>query len=80
MNQQMEKPVKGTLDQKSESYLADPAPVFVVYVGHPDPEATVPLVSGAGPLVLPGEGRDGRVVPLPPGWRKVIQLIKEMGV
>ena len=69
MNQQMEKPVKGPLDENLVPYLANPAPVFVVNVGHPDPEATVPLVSGAGPLVLPGEGRDGRVVPLPLVWK-----------
>ena len=42
MNQQM--------DQKSESYRADPAAIIVVNVGHADPEATVPLVSRAGPL------------------------------
>ena len=67
-----EKLVKGTLDQKSVTYLADPAPVIIVYVCHPDPEATVPLFSRAGPLVLPWEGRNWCVVPLPPGWRKMI--------
>ena len=61
-----------SLSEAAGRHLTDPAPVVVLVLSVEDPERAVARLGVPGPLVLPGVGGDGRVVPLPPALARLV--------